>query len=268
MTIADLLKDILDTSKERVKTPISGAYIFAFIIWNWRPIALLLFEKTTITQKIIVINHEYCNLSAIIYPFLLGLFFTIVIPYLMSIIDIIMKPAKTWRLKNLYDSKKQVLINEILLVDNELELQDKKNRNKEKTDFEQQISELERRIELTNESHKAVVEDYENKLNDLLNINNSKSRQKKSESKGSETDFAETLIKSGLKSTEIEKIYLLPDSIEQAIEYKKIGYTVINFFKANSFIDDQNNEIHLTELGLNFKNWIKKNNIKFTHDIL
>lgn len=269
MTIADLLKDIIDTSKERVKTPISGAYIFSFLIWNWRPIALLLFENATITQKIIVINEEYCKPSAIFGPFILGLFFTIVIPYLMSLIDVTLKPAKKWRLENLYDSKKQLLENQILLVDQELELQDKKTRNKEKADFQQQIEELQRRNEMTNETHKAVINDYEKRIDDMLDvINNSNNRSEQSKSKISETEFAEILISSTLKSTDIEKIYLLPESVEEAIVFKKIGFTVINFLKSKSFIVDTNGEIHLTESGLSFKKWVEKNKIKYTSDLL
>lgn len=270
MTFADLFKDIIETSKERVKTPISGAYVLSFTLWNWRPIFLLFFEKATITQKIIIINTEYCKPSAIIGPFLLGIFFTIGIPYIMALIDLVLEPAKKWRLQNVYKSKKEVLKNQILLVDKELELQDKKSRNKEKEDFELQIKDLERRILSNNESHKAIVDSYETKLEELIGtVNNATTERKKSNSTDNEMYFVNILVDSNFSINEIEKIYRLPDNTKESIDFIKIGYNAMKFLNENNLIEEKNDKRnYLTKIGLEFRNWIADNKIKAVKDVL
>lgn len=270
MTFADLFKDIIETSKERVKNPISGAYVLSFTLWNWRPISLLFFENTTITQKIIVINAEYCKASAIIGPLFLGIFFTIGIPYIMALIDLLLAPAKKWRLENVYKSKKEVLNNQILLVDKELELQDKKSRSKEKEDFELQIADLERRIESNNESHKAVVDNYDAKLNEMINtLNNTTLTRKSGKSVDNEVYFVNLLVESNFSGNEIEKIYRLPDTTTESIDFIKIGYTVMKFLTENNLIEERNDKRnYLNKIGLEFRNWIADNKIKTVKDVL
>lgn len=192
MTFADLFKDIIDSSKDRVKTPISGSYVLAFVLWNWRPIALLIFEETSITQKIIVINKEYCNVWAILGPLLLGLLFTLGIPYLMALIDLILRPAKKMRLKSVYNSKTDDINEQIELVVKELALQDKRNRSKTTEDFEKQISELQNRIDTNIESHKSIVEGYEHNIKNLNQVIQQANDRKLKEQEILEEDERET----------------------------------------------------------------------------
>ncbi|KQO20940.1 hypothetical protein ASF10_15275 [Flavobacterium sp. Leaf82] len=88
MTIADLIKDFIDSTKERLKTPISGAFLWSFIVYNWRPIFLLIFSDTSIENKIVVINYEYCSFWAIFWPLVIATFYTLLIPKIMLLIDI------------------------------------------------------------------------------------------------------------------------------------------------------------------------------------
>lgn len=270
MTLADLLKDIIETSKERVKTPISGAYFISFLLWNWRPISLLLFEKTTITQKIVVINAEYCKISAITGPFFLGLFFTVGVPYLMALIDVFLEPAKKWRLQNVYKSKKNVLQNQILLVDKELELQDKKSRNKEKEDFQLQIQDLEKRIESANESHKAIVDSYEKQIAEMVEALNKTTITKINRiSEGNEIYFVNLLLDSDFSINDFEKIYRLPKSVKEMINFIKIGNNVMNFLKDNNLVEQKGgNQYYLTKIGLEFRNWIEDKQIRSIKDII
>lgn len=67
MTITDLIKDLIDTSKERIKTPIAGAFTLALLIYNWRPIVLLFSSKMSIEDTIDRIDKNYCDSYAILY---------------------------------------------------------------------------------------------------------------------------------------------------------------------------------------------------------
>lgn len=270
MTLADLLKDIIDTSKERVKNPIISSFFLSFFIWNWRPIFFILFENTSMTNKIVVINSEYCKTSSILGPLFLAFFYTLALPYIMSIIDKLIAPAKHWRLNNLYESKKIDLENQISLVSKELELQDKKTRNKEKEDFENQIIELQNRIEANNKSHKAIIESYETKINEMTNTLNSfnlKNNEKRNKN-FSNVSLLEILMSSNLSQNDFYKLHDLPNNMEDKLDSVRIGYTVTNFLRKNNLIVEGNDsEIYLTESGLKLRNMIVDNKIYSLRDI-
>lgn len=90
MDIKELFQSIFDSSNERIKNPFIGSYITAFILYNWRPIFLLIFSNATIEDKIVVINHEYCCKEAILWPLAIAFFYILILPYLNLIFDSIL----------------------------------------------------------------------------------------------------------------------------------------------------------------------------------
>lgn len=142
MTFVDLIKDFIDTSKERLKTPISGAFIWAFLIWNWRPIVLLLFSEQTIEDRIQIIDQYFCTLSAILGPIGLALFYTIAIPAIMIGVDWVLEPVKKIRIGRIYKSKDFVTDEKIKLARKEFELKNIETGNKQIEDFQRRIREL------------------------------------------------------------------------------------------------------------------------------
>lgn len=267
MTIADLLKDIIDTSKERVKTPISGAYLLAFLLWNWRPIALLLFEKVTITQKIIVINNDYCNKWAILGPLLLGLFFTVGIPYLMALIDWALMPAKKMRLKNSYHAKTNDINEQLQIVETELKLQDKRNRSKTTEDFEIKIKELESRIETEKATHNVIVEGYENKVKDLTEKLQNEYNDKTSEvQKHAKTKSQNALINMMTKTKFHRKDFNFMYNIKLPLgnfdhfNSDSIDKKILDFLVEKNFANLSTNGYQFTESGEKFIEFIQSYN--------
>lgn len=160
MTLVDLIKDCLDTAKERLKTPISGAFIWAFIIWNWRPIFLLLFSDASIENKIIVINNQYCSFWAFFFPVCLAFFYILIIPKIMVEINKDLAPTKKKRVDDIYDSKMHTANLKINLARKEFELKNVETGNKQIEDFQKQIRVLE-------ESKKQIIESNENTIEQL-----------------------------------------------------------------------------------------------------
>jgi hypothetical protein len=80
MTFPDLFKELIDTSRERVKSPVAGTFTLAFIVWNWRPIMTLFFEKISVSDRIFIIDNEYCNWQAIVGPIVLAIVFIVLVP--------------------------------------------------------------------------------------------------------------------------------------------------------------------------------------------
>lgn len=277
MTFSDLLKDIIDSSKDRIKTPISGAYALSFILWNWRPIALLLFENTSITQKIIVINAEYCNVLALIGPLLLGLFFTIGIPYLMTIIDKVLVPAKKIRLKTTYDAKTDEIKEQIDLVDQELKLQDKKNRSKTTEDFENQIGELQKRLDTSIESNKTVVENYEQQIKDLNYIIQKNTLDKENDyefysNQRELTEMTNLMINSDFHPQDF--LFAINNPPELGVIYDKSVFSskVYSFLSKQEFVESFNDGFRYSGSGIKFIKFVTEvwssNNEKKTNIFL
>lgn len=142
MTIADLIKDFIDSSKERLKTPISGAFLFSFIVYNWRPIFLLLFSDAAIEDKIIVINYEYCNFWALFFPFFIALFYSLLVPKLMLNIDKSLVETKQERVDNNYNAKEHEMTRKIDLARQDFLLKNVQSGSKEIDDLLNQIESL------------------------------------------------------------------------------------------------------------------------------
>jgi hypothetical protein len=83
MDFFEFIKDFTDSAKDRIKTPITGSFTLAFIVYNWMPLSILLFSKSSIEYKIAFINMEYCNVWALIIPLVVAIVYVIGVPYIM-----------------------------------------------------------------------------------------------------------------------------------------------------------------------------------------
>jgi hypothetical protein len=75
------LKSILDASKDRVRSPWFGSVVIAWICFNWKMLAILVFSKNTIEQKIATTIEKYYSIELwIIYPIAVAAFYTTLSP--------------------------------------------------------------------------------------------------------------------------------------------------------------------------------------------
>jgi hypothetical protein len=139
MTITDLIKDLIDTSKERLKTPISGAFFWSFLIYNWRPIVELMFSKVSIEDRIYIINQEYCNKWAIIIPIVIALVYTMFIPKVTLLIDELLLETKKKRVNNIYLYDNEKMSTKIKIAEKEFRLATARSGKKEIDDLLDQI---------------------------------------------------------------------------------------------------------------------------------
>lgn len=216
MTIADLIKEFIETSKERLKSPFSGAFLWSFTIYNWRPILLLMFSNASMEDKIVVINHEYCKPSAILWPISMAVFYIVVLPFIMWLFDWPVVFAKKIRLSKVYENKNNILQEKIDIAAKTLELRNAETGNKEIQNIQEenatlkdQIFTLQESIKQINESNKITIDSLNTKLADANNMINQ--RQKG----GQGIDYNTNSI--------IEDLYLMlpPD-------YRKTFYQIIN----------------------------------------
>ena len=176
MAIEDILKDFIDTTRERLKTPISGAFLWSFMIYNWRPIFLLIFSKASIENKIIIINHEYCNFWSIIAPIFIALFYTLLIPKLMLALDKELYETKKGRVDTKYDATEHLKDRHIGIAKKDFLLKSVESGSKEKQDFLDEIESLKEIIKQKDESSKEIAISNKNNIDQLtesLKLSNS-----------------------------------------------------------------------------------------------
>ncbi|MCK8143189.1 hypothetical protein MW871_14965 [Flavobacterium sp. I-SCBP12n] len=173
MTFFDFLKDLNDTAKERLKTPISGAFIFSFAIYNWRPIAQLFLSTNSIEDRIEIINVEYCNWSAIIVPIVMALIYTLIVPAIMIMIDWILVPIKKNRITRIYVSKEFLTEKKIKYASQEFKLKSVETGNKQIEEFQMKIKTLEESLKQMNNSYNNTISELNERLSqsNLLNVN-------------------------------------------------------------------------------------------------
>lgn len=75
------LKSIVEASEDRVRSPWFGSIVIAWIFINWQVVALFLFSKTTVEEKIAVILENHFSVEMwFIYPLGVAFAFTVISP--------------------------------------------------------------------------------------------------------------------------------------------------------------------------------------------
>lgn len=143
MTIAELLKELNDSTKDRIKNPIVGAFICSFIAYNWRPIFILLFSDLPVEDRIEFVNYVYCNKWGLIVPIIFGIAYTLVVPLIMILMDFGLMPMKRKRIANIYYNKGFTTDQKTLHAVKERGLKNAESGNKDIDDLNQKIKALE-----------------------------------------------------------------------------------------------------------------------------
>ncbi|KAF2518269.1 hypothetical protein E0W68_09600 [Flavobacterium salilacus subsp. salilacus] len=158
----DLIKDILETSRDRIKTPITGSFALAFLLWNWRPLLILLFSDSSIEDKIKHIDKNYCTTWALLVPLMIALFYITLVPYIMVYLEFFTKRAIKVRKMHKAELTISDLDNNIEFAKKQFELEQAKNGYKEISTLNNRIANLELDLKIQNDQHKKQI----NTLND------------------------------------------------------------------------------------------------------
>ncbi|MBL8021699.1 MAG: hypothetical protein JNM27_18650, partial [Leptospirales bacterium] len=60
LTLVDEIKNSVSaTLYERISDPLIGAYVIAFLLWNWQPISILIFGGGILEMRIIWVGAVY-----------------------------------------------------------------------------------------------------------------------------------------------------------------------------------------------------------------
>lgn len=93
-TIRELLIEIIESLRERLKNPIIGAFIFSWLAINWRIVLVLLYSNQTIEERIGIIEESYLNIYFnLLIPIGVATFYLGVVPYISLGFDILSNKA-------------------------------------------------------------------------------------------------------------------------------------------------------------------------------
>lgn len=184
MTLFEFIKEFLESTKERLKTPISGAFLWAFVICNWRPIFLLIFSEASIENKIIVINHEYCTFWAIFWPIVFATFYILLIPKIMLMIEKDLAITVQERVTKRYEAEKHIVKQKVIVAKEEFILKSEESGNKTIKEFNDQIKALEDKydalgetLKQSQESSKVTIDGLNNQLKNANAVMHDMQRQ-------------------------------------------------------------------------------------------
>lgn len=136
----EFINTLLDTSKERIKNPLIGSFLFSFLAFNWKPIFIILFEDVEIQQRIKIIESNYVStLNGIILPVVFSIFYVLLLPYLMYLFDKLSYSANIGRKLNQIKQQKEEVTHKIELAKTEREYENARAGTREIAELNDQI---------------------------------------------------------------------------------------------------------------------------------
>lgn len=144
----EVLLSIFKASEDRLKNPVFGTFFLSFIAFNWKPVSIFLLSDCQIEERIVLISNNYSAVQTLLlYPLLTVIFYNMILPYVMVLIEWMTSLSFKLRTQNHYKSKSLVLDEKKKVALAEAELEDIKSDYKEKADLNKQIRHLKDQIQ-------------------------------------------------------------------------------------------------------------------------
>ena len=87
----DFLKEFLQVSHSRIKTPIYGLIGFVFVLLNWQPIFYLFFEDVSVADRLAFFNDHTTKDTLVFGPLVGGLVLVLIGPWIAVVLAWAMK---------------------------------------------------------------------------------------------------------------------------------------------------------------------------------
>ncbi|ADY30059.1 hypothetical protein Celly_2239 [Cellulophaga lytica DSM 7489] len=234
----NLINAFLDSSKDRLKNPFIGAFVFAWIGINWRPIITLLFSEKSIAERIQKIETDYSSLWLTLFlPLIIAVFYIVVIPYIMWLFDTFSNLALKNRKENLFKHRMHDIEGRKKMAIGESEIEEIKSNYREKADLNKKMEQMALTLEKKNEiienlqvKVETLTTDYDNlkKLStDATNLSFTLEEEQKLNKEYSEfrnEDYSEYFEEVG---AEVSQNNSVPDKINKIIIEKYIYAGII-----------------------------------------
>jgi hypothetical protein len=204
----EIINSILDSTKDRLKNPLLGAFVFSWLIFNWKPLFYILFSNNSIENKINFITECYCSINNNFwFPLVFSIFYIVMFPYILWGFDKLSSKAIIGRKDNILNLNISDIKNQQKIAFEESELENIKASYRDKADLNKKIEILNN--QLTEKDEIINIQNFE-----LNQVKNDQTRLR---------DFIKTNTDSNLNDK--EKINLQ----NQFLEFKKSD--IYRFFR-------------------------------------
>ncbi len=86
--MTEIIKMLIEASKERIENPIIKSFIIYWIIFNWNGVTYFLFSGAPIENRLRVVEDKYDSWAYNLWwPLGMAFFFVLAFPWLMVLVD-------------------------------------------------------------------------------------------------------------------------------------------------------------------------------------
>lgn len=166
----DFLKNFSIDATERVKFPLFNSFVFSWLVFNWKPILIILFSEQSIEGRISSVVNGYSHpLNLIIFPAIISAAYVLGLPYLKRELHECLDPINRKNRDNAYDYRISSFDKKILLVEKETEVEIRKSGNLDLNLLNQKVATKNAEIEKLKTENIGLlqeVETYNKRLKD------------------------------------------------------------------------------------------------------
>lgn len=255
MAFAELLKSIIDSSKDRIKKPIAGAFFLSFIFYNRAPILYFIFSKSEVEDKLQILATIFkLDFWSYFIPFLMAFFYVLGLPYLSFFLNKILNKQKIDSLVLIYNIKNE-------RAEKEKALQEKIAGNKELQDLNDRIENLQIEnqnlkdtINLNDKNHNEVVKKMNSRINDIEKSKNDILKSEALKMGFTESEFLHyKFLSSILNNNDINVLKRVSDRKDNGLNIDKNINDQVKRLLDNDLIDvSDNDKLFMTDYGRNF----------------
>lgn len=172
------LHKIIDTIQERFKNPLTGSFILAFIAFNWKAFYYIIFSKNKVENKLSLVS-DYVDYNSLLFrPLIIAAIYTLIIPYLIALIEKITLQAAKFRESNANSRRSRNIDAELRVAEQLKSLNDIRTGNRQSEKLQGEISNLKssldskeseilsysERIEQLTADRNKIVHDFNNEI--------------------------------------------------------------------------------------------------------
>jgi hypothetical protein len=247
----ETIKSIGNTSRERLSSPLLGPFIIALLLYNWRPVTVLLFSYRTIDCKIAVIDEKYCGLDGLFWPIAIAFVYYLAIPVVMAGCETILLPIEKARIWIRYNKLGKE-------AEEEKDYQAVRSGNKEVEALNNEIKNLKTEMALMIDTHDTTVSRYIKQVEELNKSNRKNGKNLLS------------LVKKTTRNYEKYNPILAPKTNDFIIQLheslnnfngKELPSKIYQFLSENDFIENTKESFIINGAGKEFYNYLNTNYI-------
>ena len=161
-TVSEIFHSAKDSISKKSESPLIGAFLTAWIIWNWQPIMYFFFLNQDISQKIEKVLSYKSWLDQFLFPLIIAIFYILVLPYIQILFTLLLKKSESFQNKTILEKKKQISDEEhnqkLDLINKKIELENKEKYLREQSAINTQINDLNEQIKSKEKEIKNLME--------------------------------------------------------------------------------------------------------------